>query len=221
MRTAPVATRIGVMQPSEQLAAFVHEGLKSGHDPHAIGTALRAGGWSEREVSEALSGWLPAQPGLDRLPVPRPRPYVSARDAVLYGLLFIALGNVAWGIGSLGLQVIDGLIADPADFYRGRSYSSQWSIASLIVFTPVFLVLNHRVMRRTVADGGRSRSLVRKWFASITVIIATLTLLGDAVTVIYAFLSGDLTLRFLAKAVWVAILAAVVLTYLRDEIDVG
>ena len=52
--------------------------------------ALAAAGWSPVEIHEATLAWLPAPPGLP--PVPRPRAYVSAREALIYGLLFLLLG---------------------------------------------------------------------------------------------------------------------------------
>ncbi|AXC48374.1 hypothetical protein DRW48_00440 [Paracoccus suum] len=209
------------MASREQLAEFIHEGLKQGHPPAQLGEALRAAGWSAREVDAALAAWLPAPAGIAALPVPRPTPYVSARDAVLYGLLFIALGNVIWGVGALGWQVINQVIPDVGDFYDPPRSAMRWSIASLVVFGPVFWWLNGRVMRQTRTDAGQARSLVRKWLASVVVVLATLTLLGDLVTAIYALLNGDLTARFAAKALWVALLAGVVLVYLRDEVDVS
>lgn len=208
------------MSPSEQLADYVREGLRHGTTPEALRQALGRAGWSAREVDQALGAWLPPDAALGAVPVPRPRPYFSARDAILYGMLFIALGNVIYGTVSVGWRVIEQLIPDISDFYDRPRRSARWPIALLVVFAPLFAWLNHRVMRAGRDQAGQRRSLIRRWFASVTVILASLTLLGDLVAVIYALLNGELTARFIAKAAWLAVLAALVLAYLRDDVDV-
>lgn len=207
------------MQPSDPLAEFIRAGLAAGRAPEQLSAALSTAGWSEAEVEEALAAWQ-HDPGLG-IPVPRPRPYVSARDAVVYGLLFVTLCNIAWAVGVLGFDIIEALIPDPGDFYAPPRGIMRVSMAQIVTFLPVFLWLNARVVRVTRRDGGQRRSLVRKWFASITVIVAALILLGDAVTTVWALLDGELTARFAAKAALVAVLGVLVLAYLRDEIDAG
>ena len=60
---------------------------------------------------------------------------------------------------------------------------------------------------------------MRKWFASMTLLIAALVLLGDGISIVYALLSGELTARFAAKAGLVASIAALVFAYYRDELN--
>ena len=207
------------MRAADQLAEFVRTGLAAGRDRIELADHLAAAGWSAREVTSALDGWQ-AVPGLP--PVPRPQPHVSARDALVYGLLFVLLGMIAWHICQLGFALIDRLVPDLTDM-GGRTYNGalRWPMATLIPVVPLFLWLNARVARRTRADAGQRRSLVRKWFAAITLLIAALTLLGDVVAVLYALLSGELTPRFAAKAGLIAVVGLLVMAYYRDEIDAG
>src|SRR5690606_17635227 len=128
-------------------------------------------GWSETEIHDAVDSWTGSEPGMP--PVPHPRPYVSARDAILYGLLFISLAVLCWHINQLGFGIIDHLVEDVADRTRGSS-SLRWSIAVLVPFLPMFLVLDRRIYRQTREDPGQRRSLVRRWFASITLLLAVL-----------------------------------------------
>ena len=72
---------------------------------------------------------------------------------------------------------------------------------------------------RGFGDAGRRRSLVRKWFASVTLLVASLVFLGDGIYVIYALLNGELTARFAAKAALVAGVTALVFAYYRDELN--
>lgn len=207
------------MTQTDRLADFVHAGLTAGRAPEDLGRALTSAGWSEREIAAALGAWTPAAPGMP--PVPRPRPYVSAGEAVTYGLLFLLLATICWHVASLGFDIIDSLLPEPGDLYDPPRWALRWSIAVLVITVPLFFWLNARVARTTRGDPGKRRSLVRKWLAATTLLLAAVALLSDAVAVIYAFLNGDLTARFLAKAVLVALIGGLALAYYKDELDAG
>ena len=202
------------MSPADQINQFVHAALLAGARRDGIDRALAEAGWTARERSYAIGSWIDA-PELP--PVPRPRPYVSAREAVLYGLLFVSLASVAISLCSLGIALIERFSPDGS--FWGNADSIRWSMSWLIAFTPVFLFINYRASARIGEDAGRRRSLVRKWFASMTLLFSSLALLGDLVFSVYAFLTGDMTLVFAAKAGLVAVVAALILVYYKDELD--
>lgn len=204
------------MAQLDDLTDFIRAGLAAGRSRAELSAALSAAGWSARDTAAALSGWDDAPPGLP--PVPRPRAYVSAREALVYGLLFLLLGCICWHITMLGFRLVDWLLGDVRDRWLDTA-ALRWNMATLIPTMPLFLWLSHWVGRSTAQDPGRCRSLVRKWFASVTLLLAALALLSDAVSVIYAALNGDLTAAFTAKAVLVALLAGLVFAYYRDEFD--
>ncbi|SFD06123.1 DUF5671 domain-containing protein [Tropicimonas isoalkanivorans] len=201
------------MRASDQLSEFVGTALASGHDRQTIAAELRTAGWSESEIDTALHAWADSAfvP-----PVPRPRTVVSAREAFVYGLLFAALLVVCVNVTILGFDLIDRWLPDVTDGDGTRSLTSmRWSIAYLVVFFPVFLVISQRVETGAQADRSRRRSAVRKWFGYITLFLAVIVLLGDTVALIFALLNGDLTSRFVAKTALVAATAGLVLLYLR------
>lgn len=208
------------MRPAEQLAKFTHDALIAGRSREEISTALQHAGWAKNEVSEALDAWSDSD---FSPPVPRPRAYVSAREAFFYGLMFSALAMTAWHLTSLSFELIDRWIPDLAEKPRegyalARSLrNTRWAIASLIVFAPLFMMLNMYAVRTTKADPGKRRSGVRKWFGYITLFIAAISLLGDLMYLIYTLLNGDLTTRFAAKTITVAIVAGVIFLYFRAE----
>lgn len=207
------------MARNDRLADFVHAALSRGLAPDAVRQALAGAGWSGREIDAALGAWLPGEGNLP--PVPRPRPYVSAGEAVVYGLLFLMLGLICWHVAALGFDIIDSLLPEPGDLHDPPRSSLRWSIAWLIPTVPLFVWLNARIARATTGDPGQRRSLVRRWFAAVTLLLAALALLSDGVALIYALLNGDLTGRFAAKAALVALIGALALAYYRDELDAG
>ena len=205
------------MRQVDLLNQFVHEALAAGRSRPDIEKALAAAGWSGAEVRAALSGYADVD---FTPPVPRPRPYVSAREAFVFGLMFVALAMSTWHLTDLAFDLIDHAMPDPADdpYRRYRVDAMRWSISILVVFFPLFLVLNARARGQVRADPGRRRSAVRKIFGYVTLFLAATGLLGDAVAAIYALLKGDLTFQFLLKALVVAAIGGMVWFYFAADI---
>lgn len=200
----------------DDLVIFVRDGLAAGRRPDELTDVMRGAGWSESEIAQALSAWVAVDGGA---PVPRPRAYVSAKEALIYGLLFITLGAICSYSVSLWFGTIDHLLPQPGQYNYSDSYSARFGVAALAATVPLFLWLNARVQSASDADQGQRRSLVRRWFASITMLLAVLVLLGDLVAVIYAALNGDVSLGFLTKAFVVALMGALAFAYYRDELN--
>ncbi|MFC3166517.1 DUF5671 domain-containing protein [Paracoccus fontiphilus] len=204
------------MAATDQLSDFVREALAGGHDHAGIRAALRQAGWSLPEIDAAVNAWS-AGNGLP--PVPRPKPYVSAREAMLYALLMIALVLLCFHVVRLGFQVIEAAITDLTEAGPPDTWSMRFSIAAIIAFLPLFVLLDHRLARRIGGVEQQRRSQGRRIFASITVLAAALVLLGDVVSAIYAFLSGDLTPRLAAKCALVGLVGLLVAACYREDLD--
>lgn len=207
------------MRKSDHLAEFVRDALRSGNGRVQISDALKGAGWAPNEIAEALNAWADSE---FELPVPRPRPYVSAREAFFYGLMFTALAMTAWHLTSLLFNLIDRWFPDPVemvnDYLIGyRNQSMRWSISALVVFAPLFFILNSNTTRATKNDPGKKRSTVRKWFSYITLFLTVISLLVDGIWVIYSFLNGDLGIRVISKALIVLIIAGIIFLYFRNE----
>lgn len=201
---------------------FVRQALDRGKSSESISAALVAAGWTQREVDDALSGYSANDLGMA---VPRPKPYVSAREAFLYLILFILLGVVAWNLGSLLFALIDMATPDrlDSDSYRlmARERQIRFGIAGLVVGAPLFtwLAIHIRKQRRTNPVMQRSR--VRKWLTYLTLFIAACTLIGDTVGLVYSFLSGDLSTRLLLKLLVIAAIAGSVFFYFIRDAERG
>lgn len=208
---------------NQTLDTFIRDALNRGEKRERIAAALVAAGWTQKEIDNALDDYADTDIGLA---VPRPRPYVSAREAFLYLVLFILLGVVAWNLGSLLFALIDTAIADELDqeygyFFGGRDMQIRSAIAGLVVGGPLFawLALHIRKQRRT--NPAMQRSRVRKWLTYIALIIASCTLIGDAISLVYSFLAGELSTRLALKLLVVAILAGGVFFYFIRDAEEG
>jgi Domain of unknown function (DUF5671) len=208
------------MKPSELLGDFFGRALASGQSRNDIAAALRSAGWMETEVARAMEAWADVD---FAPPVPRPRSYVSAREAFVYGTLFTALAFAVFYINSLGFALIEQWLAEPSDNDTWRSNSLtreiRWSIAFLVVTVPLFLWLNRRQALAIGRDPASKRSALRKWFGYVMLFFALLGLAGALVTTIYTLLDGEMTLRFALKAGLVLVTAGLTFVYYRGQTE--
>lgn len=114
-------------------------------------------------------------------------------------------------------QYIDHLLPDriDANYYSQDSNldAMRWAIATLVIFFPTY-VATSRFLNKGYRESPSKRNLrVRKWLIYFTLFVAALILLGDLVTLMYRFLNGDLTLRFILKVVAVFFVAGSVFYY--------
>ncbi len=208
---------------NQTLDIFIREALNRGEKRPRISAALIAAGWTQKEVDAALDDYADNDLGLA---VPKPRTYVSAREAFLYLVLFILLGVVAWNLGSLLFALIDTAIPDELEeqydyFWGSRDMQIRSAIAGLVVGGPLFawLALHIRKQRRT--NPAMQRSRVRKWLTYVALIIASCTLIGDAISLVYSFLAGELSTRLFLKLLVVAVLAGGVFFYFLRDAEQG
>ncbi|ETX27423.1 DUF5671 domain-containing protein [Roseivivax isoporae] len=201
------------MRAQDRLAGFVAEALRAGHSRAEVAGALVAAGWSADEADKALEDWAD---GPFPMPVPRPRPSVSAREAFVYGLMFTALAVLVIQALSLGFALTDlWLGPEESDPFGFGSWRVRGAVASLVVFAPLFVLLDRRVARAARADRSIGRSAVRDWLSHVALYAAAITLLADLISVLTAVLGGGLTLVFLVKSALVAAAAALVFVYFR------
>jgi len=200
------------------LEEFVREALNRGAKPEAISAELVAAGWPQREVDAALAQWAVASFGLA---VPKPKAYVSAREAFLYIVMFILLGLVAFNLGSLLFALIDNAIEDVLDAAVGETLHGQMrgALAALAVATPLLAGFGWFIARERHANPAMQQSRVRKWLTYVTLIVAALTFVGDLIALVYNFLSGDLSERLLLKLIVVGVIAAGIFVFFVRDVE--
>ena len=122
---------------TQELEQFVRDALGRGAPKASIEAALVQAGWPPEQYRAVLDGWADVD---FQVPVPRPRPYLSARDAFFYLLLFTALWISAWNLGALLFAFIDRAWPDPAMRDSGARFrdSIRWSTTNLLVAFPLF-----------------------------------------------------------------------------------
>ena len=206
------------MAAGDELLDFVRDALGRGVPRVQIEDALRKGGWTTDQIRGALNAFAEID---FPIPVPRARPYLSAREAFIYLVLFGTLYASAFNLGSLAFDFINRAFPDASQTGEGfDEYSRQsirWSISWLIVAFPVFLYLSWLTERDISRDPIKRASKVRRWLTYLTMFSAACALLGDFTTLVYNVLGGELTVRFLLKVITVALISGTAfIYYLRD-----
>lgn len=139
----------------------------------------------------------------------------SPKDFFLHLLAIVALYISAVSFGALIFQFIDRFFPDPlVDFHVVRFTASiRWAIASLVIVFPVY-VWTSWFLARDVSDHPEKRELkIRKWLFYFTLFIAAVAIIGDLVALIYNFLGGDLSARFMLKILTIIFIAASIFGY--------
>jgi len=205
------------MQPD--IHSFVKEALTRGISKTEIQAALRKANWKDDEIAPALGLYADVP---FAIPVPKRKPYLSAREAFMYLLLFLCLYISAISFGTLLFHFINRWIPDALQPYGSYDLSSvRMSVASLIVAFPLYLWLSSLLAAAIHRDPEKKGSKIRKWLTYITLFIAAGVIIGDLITLLFNLLGGELTLRFTLKVLSVLLIAGLIFGYylwdLRQE----
>ncbi len=84
----------------------------------------------------------------------------------------------------------------------------RWSLASLLVVFPTYLLSGWYLAKRYKLDPSKKQLRIRRWLIYFTLFVAVLIIIGDLVSLIYNFLGGELTGRFVLKVLAVFFVAA-------------
>jgi hypothetical protein len=138
----------------------------------------------------------------------------NAKYAFYYLLSLVALVFTALSVGMVVFSIINKTIADAIINYSG-SYDSQlkFAISALFIAAPIFYVIS-RLINQGLRRGELDKdSGIRRWLTYFILLVSFLIILGVFIGVINNFLSGELTTRFILKALTVLIISGAVFSY--------
>ena len=196
---------------NEELRRFIKESLERGIDRENIRAVLLEAGWQERDVRSALAAFADVD---FPVAVPRPRPYLHAREAFLYLVSFISLYVFAFSLGAVLFGLIDHTFPDTLHRYRSpASAADATALAAVIVAFPLYLFLMRRLAVAVAADPERRQSLVRRWLTYLTLVVGAGIILGDIIALLANLLTGDPTVSFFLKVAAVLLIVAPIFGY--------
>lgn len=200
------------MTRQTSLHEFTRAALAAGCNRDTIAAALAAAGWSGDEIRDSLAAW-DSRPGMPPIPR-RARTALTAGMALVEGFQLVALAMVATQLVALLVGLIElWLPATAGAMLRWQLDALRWPLAALVVFLPLWLWSDHR----TRPAPGQRRPALSVWVGHLAVFLAALTLLGAALTIVYRFLSGDVTAAFALKSLAVALVAGLVILAMQER----
>lgn len=143
----------------------------------------------------------------------------AAKHAFFYLTSFFTLGVVAIGIGTLFFQIINYFFPDDIDSWRQFSQTAlKFAISSLIIAAPVYYFVTRNINLYISKKDLDYDSGVRKWLTYIVLFIAIAIVIGDLITTVFNFLDGELTTRFILKALTILLIAGGIFIYYFTDI---
>lgn len=193
---------------ASELNGFVRRALSRGESRAAIRAVLNKAGWRDDEIRAALSDFADVP---FAVPVPRRRPYLSAREAFIYLVLFLCLYLSAVSFGSLLFDFINRAFPDALRPYENVDAGSiRFAVASLVVTFPVYLWLSSLMASAIRRDPDKKASKIRKWLTYLTLFVAAGVIIGDLIALLFNLLGGELTPRFILKILTVLFIAGLI-----------
>lgn len=137
------------------------------------------------------------------------------KDVFLNLLGIMALYMSAIGFITLLFQYINILVPDQLNpvFYSSVSWPIRWSMASLIIVYPVFVLVSWMLNKDYKENPEKKDLKIRKWLVYFTLFLAAVIIITDLVTLVYNFLGGDLTARFVLKVLVILAVSGTIFSY--------
>jgi len=138
----------------------------------------------------------------------------SPRDVFLHLLAIVTLYIAAVSFGTLLFQYVNYFFPDPLnDPIGGASSAVRWALASLVIVFPVYVWISWFLGRDAAREPAKRELRIRKWLLYFTLFLAAVVMITDLVALIYTFLGGELSARFMLKVLAVLSIAAAVFVY--------
>jgi len=144
----------------------------------------------------------------------------SAKYSFFYMLSLVALGFMAVSVGIIIFQIINKNIVDVIASYKA-CYSSgalKFAISAIIISTPIYYTLAIHLNKSLFLGTLDEESGVRKFLTYFILFVSSVVMIGYLIGVIYSFLDGELTSKFILKALTALSISAGVFTYYLFDI---
>lgn len=195
------------------IVIFIERARERGASDEFIAQMLKQFGWPQRDVERAF---FEVYERLTGYPIPNPPASgtESAKDAFFYLLSFSMLGTWAQALGQIAFIFINRAIPDATQNAYGNSdYDIAFSLARLMVAYPVYLLVMRLINQELKRYREKHFSGVRKWLTYLTLLIVSIIGVCTLIAFLTSFLRGELTTRFIMKALVVLLIDGGILLY--------
>ncbi len=142
------------------------------------------------------------------------------RDLFLHLLAIVTLYWSSISFVTLIWQFINRFLPDVLDYYSADYSLSliRFAVSALIIVFPVFILVSWFLNKIYVKESAVRESKIRKWLIYLTLFITSLVIIGDLIFVINTFLGGEITARFILKALSIILVAGLIFGYYLNDV---
>ena len=144
------------------------------------------------------------------------------RDVFLHLLAIVTLYWSSISFVTLVWQFINNWFPDAL---RGYSYMGDYSnslirfsVSAIIIVFTVFIIVSWYLNKIYRKEAVVRESKIRKWLIYLTLFITSLVIIGDLIFTVNTFLGGEVTVRFILKALSIIVVAGVIFGYYLDDV---
>ncbi|MBU4257038.1 hypothetical protein KKC04_01345, partial [Patescibacteria group bacterium] len=139
----------------------------------------------------------------------------SAKFAFFYMLSLVALVFMALAGGMIIFQIINKKIVDVLSQYSVSFSPDQlkFAISAIIIAAPIYYLTMRQIFKNLYSGALSKDSGIRKWLTYFILFVASVVMLGWLIAVINNFLDGELTIKFILKAMTAIVIAAAIFTF--------
>ena len=141
----------------------------------------------------------------------------AAKFAFFYLLSLVALIFMALSSGMVIFQVINKFITDIIDAGTYSDSALKFAISAIIVSMPIYYFTMRQIHKNLFSGDLNEESEIRKWLTYLILLIAAVVMIGWFIATINSFFNGELTTKFILKAITaIGIAAAIFGFYFYD-----
>lgn len=190
----------------QDLIDFINKARAAGKSTEDVRNLLTKAGWSGAQIDPYLVGG-------DLIPPPPPSSRETGRDIFFSLLTFFTLGISAVSLGSILFSIITYFLPDQVVGSVYRSTGLSWAIASFLVAAPVYVWSGWKRLHDMAQGLTDVHSRLSRALTYLALFIASATVIGDVIALLYNFLSGEVTVRFLLKVAVILALGGWIIWY--------
>ena len=144
----------------------------------------------------------------------------TPRNLFVHLLAIVTLYWSSISFITLFWQYINKFFPDNLNYF-GYDFSSgliRFHVSALIIVFPVFLATSWYLNKLYRKESRVRESKIRKWLLYLTLFVASLVIICDLIGTINALLGGEITIRFILKALSIFLVAGLIFGYYLDDV---
>ena len=144
----------------------------------------------------------------------------NAKFAFFYLLSLVSLVFVSISTGMIIFQIINKTIVDDLTLAPGGFMQEvlRFAISAIIVAAPIYFAMMWLINKNLLSGNLEKESGVRKWLTYFILLVSAVVMIGWFIATVGSFLNGELTTKFILKALTSILISALIFSYYLYDI---